>query len=102
MVFEARVVEFAQGLSGVEERSEEGMRIFLRDGRVFLVLFPGTEPLRVELRCDKKLSQVLRERYESVLESLTLGREGIEVLCTGQLSEDEILDLVRHAYEISA
>ena len=100
MVSEDDILGYARGLEGVSERTENGMLIFERD-KIFLCVETGTNPLRIELRCDRRLSQTLQARYESVMESRALGRNGIEVICSGQLSADEIHDLVRHAYEIS-
>jgi predicted DNA-binding protein (MmcQ/YjbR family) len=50
------------------------------------------------VKCDEKLGRLLREKYESVLDSPTLGRGGIEVICSGQLSRDEVVDLVRFSW----
>ncbi|MBR3378404.1 MmcQ/YjbR family DNA-binding protein [Candidatus Saccharibacteria bacterium] len=102
MVSEEAVVEHLAQFADVSERSEKGWRIFSRGEKIFLCVEEGKTPLRIELRCDRKLGQTLQERYESVMESRALGRNGIEVVCTGQLSDDEIFDLVRHAYEVSA
>ena len=102
MVSEEFVVEYAKTLANVSEHADKGMRIFERGERIFMCVETGTNPLRLELRCDRKLSQTLQERYESVMESRALGRNGIEIICSGQLSADEIKDLVRHAYEVSA
>lgn len=100
MVSEDDILAYARGFEGVSERTEDGMLIFER-AKIFLCVETGTNPLRVELRCDRRLSQTLQERYESVMESRALGRNGIEIICSGQLSADEVRDLVRHAYEIS-
>lgn len=100
MVSEELILDYLKQFTDISERQDKGMRIFER-GKIFLCIETGTNPLRIELRCDRKLSQTLQARYESVMESRALGRGGIEVICSGQLSADEILDLVRHAYEIS-
>ena len=100
MVSEDDLLAYARSLDGVSERTEDGMLIFERE-KIFLCVEKGTDPLRIELRCDRRLSETLQERYESVMESRALGRNGIEVICAGQLSADEVRDLVRHAYEIS-
>jgi len=100
MVSEDDLLAYARGLEGVSEREDDGMLIFERE-KIFLCVETGTDPLRIELRCDRRLSETLQERYESVMESRALGRNGIEVICSGQLSSDEVRDLVRHAYEIS-
>ena len=78
------------------------LRVFERGEKICVVVEKGTQPLRIELRCDYKLSKLLQERYESVMESRSLGKNGIEVICSGQLSEEELHDLIRHAYEVSA
>jgi len=102
MVLEEDIVKYALALPDVSECMEKGVRIFRRGERIFMVLEPGTKPLRVQMRCERNLSKTLQGRYESVMESRALGRGGIEVICSGQLEHDEIIDLVRHGYEMSA
>lgn len=104
MVSEDDILKYLDGLEGVSERPtnpDEKQRIFCRGERIFLVMSRDISPVRLNLRCDPKLGATLRERYESVMQSLVLGRGGIEVLCTGQLEPNDVLDLVRHSYEIS-
>ncbi len=102
MVSEKAVVEYLGRFEDIVERAEKGWRIFSRGEKIFLCVEEGKTPLRVELRCDRKLGKTLQERYESVMESRALGRNGIEIVCSGQLSDDEVYDLIRHAYEVSA
>ena len=66
-------------------------------GKAFLVVRPKT----IEVRCDAKLGGVLREKYESVMESRYFGRGGIEIVPSGQLSDSEIEDLVRLSYNLT-
>ena len=101
MVSEEAVVEALAKFDDVSSREEKGWKIFERTGKIFLCVEVGKTPLRLELRCDRKLSQTLQERYESAMESRALGRNGIEIICSGQLTDDEIMDLIRHAYEVS-
>lgn len=58
-------------------------------------------PKTIEVRCDEKLGRVLRERYESVMESRYFGRGGIELVPSGQLTDEEIADLVRLSYNLT-
>ncbi|MBO4855272.1 hypothetical protein J6X15_04180 [Candidatus Saccharibacteria bacterium] len=101
MVSEDDIVKYALGLADVSERRDGALRIFTRGEKIFLVIETGTDPLRIETRCDRRLSKTLQEQYESVMESRALGRNGIEIICSGQLTDDEVVDLVRHSYEIS-
>ena len=102
MVSEEAILEYLKRFDDITEREEKGWKIFERGEKIFLCMEQGKTPLRLELRCDRKLGQTLQGRYESVMESRALGRNGIEIICSGQLSENEITDLVRHAYEVSA
>ena len=81
-----------------EGQGRKVARVFKREGRIFLVVWEGSDPLRIEVKTDEKLGKLLREKYESVLDSITLGRGGIEVICTGQLSSDEVVDLVKFSW----
>ena len=101
MVSEDDILAYIARLEDVSERRENDMRIFSRGERIFLIIEAGTSPLRIETRCDRKLSKTLQERYESVMTSRLLGNNGIEIICSGQLTKDEVLDLVRHSFEIS-
>ena len=102
MVSEEAVLEYLKRFDDITEREEKGWKIFERGEKIFLCVEQGKTPLRLELRCDRKLGKTLQERYESVMESRALGRNGIEIICSGQLSEEDIIDLIRHAYEVSA
>ena len=65
--------------------------------KVFFVQRPKT----IEVRCDAKLGKMLREKYESVMESRYFGRGGIEIVPSGQLEDDEIADLIRLSYNLT-
>ncbi len=108
MVLEETIVKYARALADVSSKElaplhehEARQLAFYRGEKIFLLIEEGTEPLRIEIRCDRRLSKTLQERYESVMQGKLLGRNGTEIICSGQLSDDEIVDLVRHSYEIS-
>lgn len=66
-------------------------------GKAFLVLRPKT----IEIRCDKRLAEMLCEKYETVMESRYFGRGGIEIVPSGQLDKSEVEDLVRLSYNLT-
>ena len=72
--------------------------IYYRNDKAFLIENSHT----FEVRCDEKLSQHLKTKYESVMESRYFGRGGIEIIPAGQLTNDEIADLIRLSYNLSA
>jgi len=69
----------------------------LKDEKVFLVVNKNT----IEVRTDAELKKLLVEKYESVMESRYFGRGGVEIVMAGQLSDDELFDLVRLSYNLS-
>ncbi len=71
------------------------------EGKLFALIADGSKPLRVSLKCDPVLAQTLREKYESVLPGYHLNKKHWNtIICSGQLSDDELKDLVRHSYEL--
>ena len=69
--------------------------------RLFALIAEGSEPLRVSLKCDPQLAELLREKYETVLPGYHLNKRHWNTLIfTGQLPDDEVRDLMRHSYEL--
>ena len=95
MVFEVCEVG---GIGEFEERKDESGRYFaVPGGKVFVVVRANT----IEVRTDERLGRLLREKYDAVMESRYFGRGGIEVVMSGQLSEEEVKDLVRLSYNLT-
>lgn len=70
------------------------------EGKLFAIVHTTAQPLRLSLRCDPNLALTLRERYETVLPGENLSkRDWNTVICSGQLPEDEVLDLIQHAHQ---
>lgn len=73
------------------------------EGALFALIADGSDPLRVSLKCDPLLAKNLREKYESVLPGSHLNKKYWNtIICTGQLSDDEVKDLARLSYQIAA
>ena len=71
------------------------------NGKLFAIIADESKPLRVSLKCDPLLAVNLREKYESVLPGYHLNKKYWNtIICTGQLSQDEIYDLVRLSYNL--
>jgi predicted DNA-binding protein (MmcQ/YjbR family) len=70
-------------------------------GKMFALISENSKPLRVSLKCDPQLAQNLRQKYETVLPGYHLNKKHWNtIICSGQLSDDELFDLVRHSYEL--
>ena len=85
------------GLGEYNLQQEPTREIYLKDGRTFLVLHRNT----MEVRTDPRLAENLKAKYESVMESRYFGRGGIEIVLSGQLSQQELEDLIRLSYNLT-
>ena len=78
-------------------KSEQGRDIYFKGPLAFLVVHRNT----IEVRCDVRLSENLKQKYESVMESRYYGKGGIEIVLAGQLNSTEIEDLIRLSYNMT-
>lgn len=71
------------------------------EGTIFALIEQGSKPLRLSLKCDPQLAKLLREQYETVLPSTQLDKKiWNTILCTGQMTDDDLLDLARLSYRL--
>ena len=86
------------GIGDYAAKTEKSRKLYYKGEKVFLVVNPHT----IEIRCDYELSQNLQAKYESVMESRYFGRGGIEIVPAGQLTLEELADLIRLSYNMTA
>ena len=71
--------------------------------KMFALLPHDKDPVRISLKCDPQLALLLREKYESVMEGYHLNKKHWNtMLMTGQLTDQEIKDLILHSYNLVA
>jgi predicted DNA-binding protein (MmcQ/YjbR family) len=71
--------------------------------KMFALISEHSDPVRVSLKCDPLLSEHLREKYETVLPGYHLNKKHWNtIICSGQLADTEIKDLVVHSYHLVA
>jgi len=69
--------------------------------KMFALISEGSEPVRLSLKCDPQLSQLLREKYETVMPGYHLNKKHWNtIILSGQLPWEEIQDLIRHSYQL--
>lgn len=69
--------------------------------KMFAIIQEGSNPVRLSLKCDPQLAKILRDKYETVLPGYHLNKKHWNtVICSGQLNEEELGDLIRHSYEL--
>lgn len=71
--------------------------------KMFAIIQEGSNPVRLSLKCDPQLAQLLRDKYETVLPGYHLNkRHWNTIICSGQLNNEELGDLIRHSYQLVA
>ncbi len=87
-------------ISGISEftvKPEKTRQIYLKSDKAFLIVNKNT----IEVRCDPLLSENLKSKYETVMDSRYFGRGGIEIVLANQLSPEELQDLIRLSYNLT-
>lgn len=70
------------------------------EGKMFALIDEKSSPVRLSLKCDPQLAELLREKYETVLPGYHLNKKHWNtIICSGQLDDQELKDLIRHSYE---
>jgi predicted DNA-binding protein (MmcQ/YjbR family) len=69
--------------------------------KMFALIPEKRTPLNISLKCDPQLAIHLREKYEEVMPGYHLNkRHWNTIVATGQLSLQEICDLIDHSYSL--
>ncbi len=72
-----------------------------KKAKMFALISEGSDPVRLSLKCDPLLAETLREKYETVLPGYHLSKKHWNtIICSGQVPDDELRDLIRHSYEL--
>ena len=79
--------------------SGKEVAVYKTNDKMFALIAEGTDPVRLSLKCDPELSKLLREKYETVMPGYHLNKKHWNtILLSGQLTWEEIQDLIRHSY----
>ena len=79
----------------------ESVAVYKTKGKMFALIAENSKPLRISLKCDPNLAITLREKYESVMSGYHLNKKHWNtIVLSGQLSDQEIKDLIKHSYEL--
>lgn len=81
----------------------EEVAVYKTGDKMFALIQEDSDPVRLSLKCDPQLAEALRDKYETVLPGYHLNKKHWNtIICSGQLDNEEILDLIRHSYELVA
>jgi predicted DNA-binding protein (MmcQ/YjbR family) len=79
----------------------ENTAVYKVNDKMFALISENKQPLQISLKCDPLLAETLREKYDTVMPGYHLNNKHWNtIVLTGQLSWDEVKDLIRHSYEL--
>ncbi len=94
-VFVSSAKPIAMQDEGVQGKAMRG------EWKMFALVQENKEPVRLSLKGDPKLSEVLREKYESVMPGYHLNKKHWNtIVLTGQLPWEDVKGLIRHSYDL--
>lgn len=71
--------------------------------KMFALVAEGKLPVQISLKCDPQLSEILREKYETVMPGYHLNKKHWNtIVLTGQMEWQEVQSLIRHSYDLVA
>ena len=71
------------------------------ESKLFALIAEQSSPLRLSLKCDPQLAELLREKYETVLPGYHLNKKHWNtIILTGQLPWEEVQGLIIHSYNL--
>lgn len=71
------------------------------EDKMFALIQEGKAPVRISLKCDPQLAELLREKYETVMPGYHLNKKHWNtIVLTGQIPWDEVKPLILLSYNL--
>jgi predicted DNA-binding protein (MmcQ/YjbR family) len=71
------------------------------NSKMFALVEESKVPVRLSLKCDPQLSQLLREKYDEIMPGYHLNKKHWNtMLLTGQLEWEDVKGLIRLSYDL--
>ena len=81
----------------------EEVAVYKVNDKMFALIRENKTPVQLSLKCDPLLAETLRQKYETVLPGYHLNKKHWNtILLTGQLTWDEIKDLILLSYNLAS
>lgn len=72
------------------------------DGKMFALVAEGKDPVRLSLKCDPQLAELLRKKYDSVMPGYHLNKKHWNtIVLSSEVPWEEVQGLIRHSYELA-
>jgi predicted DNA-binding protein (MmcQ/YjbR family) len=79
----------------------EGVAVYKAGDKMFALISEGKDPVRLSLKCDPRLSEVLRAKYDEIMPGYHLNKKHWNTLVlAGQLGWEEVQALILHSYNL--
>jgi predicted DNA-binding protein (MmcQ/YjbR family) len=79
----------------------EDVEVYKTKDKMFALITEKNKIINLSLKCDPILSQTLQEKYESVMTGYHLNKKHwITIVLSGQLSLEEVKDLILLSYNL--
>ena len=103
MLTEKEIVEYIHSLGRVDDDINPDRQVILfRSKNVLIAVLELKTPLRLSLRSDPGLSEILRSKYETVMPGVNLNSKAWNtIVLTGQIGKEELQSLIRHSFQFS-
>ena len=71
------------------------------DPQMFALIAIGSDPVRLSLKCDPRLSKILREKYVTVMQGHKLDKKHWNtIILSGEIDWEEIKGFIQHSYDL--
>lgn len=81
----------------------EDVAVYKVVDKMFALMSEKSDPVRISLKCDPQLAEILRQKYETVMAGYHLNKKHWNtIVLTGQLPWEEVEALIRHSYDLVA
>lgn len=79
----------------------EGVAVYKVEDKMFALIPENTTPVRISLKCDPQLAELLREKYETVMPGYHLNKKHWNtIVLSGQLPWEDIQSFIRLSYDL--
>ncbi len=71
------------------------------EAKMFALIAEGSNPLKLSLKCDPQLAEILRDKYVSVMPGYHLNKKHWNTLVlSGELPWEEVQGFILHSYKL--
>lgn len=71
------------------------------EDKMFALIAEGSDPVRISLKCDPKLAEILRDKYITVMAGYHLNKKHWNtIVLSGEIEWSEVQGFIRHSYDL--